>query len=470
MWVLQRPATVFWVAVFLYAALTAVLVQTVVLPHWVPWWHAGHGLLAGLDSVAYHEEAVAAATGIRERGWTAWTLRPEGHLSSGVASALYALTVPEPWVFIPVSAALHASAAVTLLRILEIFAPVRVAVLGILPFVLFPSALTWYTQIQRDGFAVLGLLLVALGWARVARATREPTAGLGRGLLPLVAGEGVVWLARPYLVHVLLPVGVSLAVLVTGMVLAGALRRRRTARTTGRAVVRTWVAALAVWPFVSLSGQRLPEPPPPSLLAPLRGQRPLGPPPPPRGQAYAWTWSHWMPRVIDRRLGGFAKARQAFFQQYPQAGSNMDPDVTLTRAGEVLAYVPRALQVTLFAPFPSQWTGGVTPGATVMRRVAGAEMLVFYLAVAALPWGLWRWRDRVELHVLALYCLGMMLVYALAIPNVGALYRFRYPFATLLIGLGVVSVLVRREPAASPSGREGAVGVPRAASCKPGSG
>lgn len=148
----------------------------------------------------------------------------------------------------------------------------------------------------------------------------------------------------------------------------------------------------------------------------------------------------------------------------------MDSDVTLTRAGEVLAYVPRAPQVTLFAPFPPQWTGGVTPGATVMRRVAGAEMLVCYLAVAALSWGLWRWRDRVELHVLALYCLGMMLVYALAIPNVGALYRFRYPFATLLIGLGVVSVFVRREPAASPSGRAGAVGVLRAASCKPGPG
>jgi len=59
--------------------------------------------------------------------------------------------------------------------------------------------------------------------------------------------------------------------------------------------------------------------------------------------------------------------------------------------------------------------------------------------------------------VLTLYCLGMMLVYALAVPNVGALYRFRYPFATLLIGLAVATALVRREPAVSPPEREAAV-------------
>lgn len=120
----------------------------------------------------------------------------------------------------------------------------------------------------------------------------------------LVAGTGVVWLARPYLVHVLLLVGVSLAVLVTGMVLVGVLRRCGTARTAGRAVVRTWLAALAVWPFLSLSSQRLPEPRPPSLQAPSRGKSPLGPPPRWPRQACAWTWSHWMVRGASAGQGG----------------------------------------------------------------------------------------------------------------------------------------------------------------------
>ncbi len=444
---LRRPAAVLWVAVFLYAALAAILVQTVVLPYWAPRWHAGHGLLAGLDAVSFHEVAVRQAEAIRRDGWLTWTLRPEGHLAAGVLSPLYALTVPEPWVLIPVNAALHATAAVVLFRILEMLAPVRVALLGVLPLVLFPSSLTWYAQIHKDGFAVLGALLAALGWARVARAARDPAASLGRGLLPIVVGAGAVWLARPYLVDVLFGLGIGLAALVTGMVLVGAARGRRAAGTAGRAVIRTWAAALVTWSLVALPGGH-------SYIDAPQMEGGANTPTPPAGEAPSggWTRSRWLPPVVDRGLESLVQARSGFARA--QAGSLVDADVKLTSAAEVTAYLPRALQVALFAPFPSQWAGGVTPGASVMRRVAGAEVLLLYLAVAILPWGLWRWRDRPELHVLVVYCLGMMLVYALAVPNVGALYRFRYPFETLLIGLAVALALVRSAPRGSPPTRE----------------
>src|SRR5262245_7231906 len=123
-WALRRPAVTLWVAAFLYATLTAALVQTVVLPRFTPQWHAGHGLLAGLDSTEFHERAVDAAEAIRREGWMVWTLRPRGQLPVGILSALYALTVPEPWVLIPVNAVLHATAAVVLFRLLRMFAPV----------------------------------------------------------------------------------------------------------------------------------------------------------------------------------------------------------------------------------------------------------------------------------------------------------------------------------------------------------
>jgi hypothetical protein len=119
----------------------------------------------------------------------------------------------------------------------------------------------------------------------------------------------------------------------------------------------------------------------------------------------------------------------------------------------MIAYLPRALHLTLFAPFPSDWLKpGVGAGASAMRRVVGGEMIVFYLAVATLPWVIWRWRARPEMPVLIVYCLGMMLIYTLAIPNLGALHRFRYPYATLLIGLAVAGTLAPKPPGAATEG------------------
>ena len=53
-----------WIALFVTAFLIALLVQLVVLPHIVPQWNAGHGLLIGGDCVGFHQIAVVSATKI----------------------------------------------------------------------------------------------------------------------------------------------------------------------------------------------------------------------------------------------------------------------------------------------------------------------------------------------------------------------------------------------------------------------
>ena len=443
-WARERPGTALWLGVFLYAALVALLVQTIVLPRWVPALHAGHGLLMGLDAETYHNQALYFSRRIHADGWQAWHLRPLGHVPVGLASATYTLIAPEPWSLIPINAALHATAAATLFRILRMIAPVRIALAGVLPLVFFPSALTWYTQIGKDGLSVLGALLVALGWARVAQAAADPDATLGRGLLTILAGGAVAWLGRPYATDVLLGVGIGLGLLLTGVGLVRLARGRWAAGTVRRALVRAWIAALAVWPLGALPGSTTYIAP--AVQSKMPDRRDLG---------HTWTRSAWLPIAIDRRIQGLARARHAFLVIFWEGGANMDTGTTLTSADEVLSYLPRAVHLALFAPFPSDWLGaGASPGASMTRRAAGGEMLVLYAALVALPWGIWRWRDRLEVHVLVLYCLGMILVVGLAVPNAGALFRFRYPYAALLIGLAVATVLTAR-PRGAPATRDG---------------
>jgi hypothetical protein len=57
-----------------------------------------------------------------------------------------------------------------------------------------------------------------------------------------------------------------------------------------------------------------------------------------------------------------------------------------------------------------------------------------YLALVMLPYAIWRWRTRSETWLILLFSVGMMLVLALVVANVGTLYRMRYPYLMSLVG------------------------------------
>ena len=83
---------------------------------------------------------------------------------------------------------------------------------------------------------------------------------------------------------------------------------------------------------------------------------------------------------------------------------------------------------------------GFTP-----RRIAALEMVGVYLALAFIPFAIWRWRRRVEIYVILAFCTGMMLFYAVSITNVGALYRFRYGFIMTVSAVGIAAGLTLAE-------------------------
>ena len=68
-------------------------------------------------------------------------------------------------------------------------------------------------------------------------------------------------------------------------------------------------------------------------------------------------------------------------------------------------------------------------------------MLGVYVALLALLAVAWQWRRRAELWIVVLPCLAILGVYSLAVPNLGALHRFRYGFLMTLVGLGVAGGL-----------------------------
>ncbi|HEX8190425.1 MAG TPA: hypothetical protein VF586_18855 [Pyrinomonadaceae bacterium] len=133
------------------------------------------------------------------------------------------------------------------------------------------------------------------------------------------------------------------------------------------------------------------------------------------------------------RLGSF---RHRFSASYTEAGSGFDSAVRFYDLKSVLLYLPRAFAVGWWAPFPNTWVDAGRRVGSAGKLLSGAETLFMYavelLALAAVlrpPRRLASWL------LLAVTAFGVTAL-ALVVPNVGALYRFRYTFWVLLIVLG----------------------------------
>ena len=471
-------------AIFLYTFLVSALIQLVLLPKVFPEWHAGNGLIAGGDMPAHHGLAVDLAGRIRAEGWSAWELRPAGQAQAGIAAALYALVAPEPWTMIPINAALHATSGVLLAGILLCFDQKwKLAFLAILPLVLFPSAATWYSQLGKDGFSIAGYLASILGWLFLGRFTAKPdTKKLAFGLALILIGAGLIWIVRLYAVDILWVLSGPAAALVI-VVLVINVARRRLAKTW--ALSGTAISTLAFLAIGAMAaGGYVAEPYPISTdFREIDGLTYAGKEQPsgadgkeqpsgadgkeqpsgadgkeqpsgadggqvidePRLQASGtvmWSRANWMPNAIDERLYSLAVTRKGFTTMFPNAASNLDTEITFNAAEDVFEYLPRAAAISLIYPAPADWLGeGSLPQNTLMRRIAGLEMIWVYFALLMLPYALWRWRKRIELWLFLLFNFGMLIAHALVVANLGTLYRMRYPYLMSLVGLALFAGL-----------------------------
>ena len=129
--------------------------------------------------------------------------------------------------------------------------------------------------------------------------------------------------------------------------------------------------------------------------------------------------------------------RERFTARYSKSGSNIDTGVRFRDMKGLLSYLPRAFAVGCCAPFPTMWfVSGQRVGSTG-KLLSGAETLVMYVMGLLALLAVVRPPHRLAASLLlSVSILGVTLL-GLVVPNIGALYRFRYVFWVLLIILGV---------------------------------
>lgn len=429
------PPAVVFLLFFSYATAAALLFQKFLLPL-VASAHHGQGLVEG-DSAYFHAVAVDLAERIRQHGWSEWRLYPTHSADGNVAllAGLYVLFGADPSLLVPVNAALHALTGTLLFLLGRMLSPGRVGTLagmvaGTL-YVVFPSALNWYGQIHKDGFAIAGTALILHAW--MAAETRP--AGRRQVLatmLSALAGVGLILFVRPY--HLAIVFCGALIMLLVKRVPAPSemapTERRRSLALQAALLTAIGIAAYlaprtgadeqsyAKWNKAAVESAAVPG-----------------------RDALDWQWqtTPWLPQTIDRYVEVMARTRAGLIDagvHYYQAASLYDADALPASAPAVAAYAPRALQIALFAPFPARWFEKFSAA----RLVAVGETAIWYLIAPGLLMALFLARTRAMVAIMA-FALFVLTLYGITLANVGTLYRVRYLYLFLMVLVGLLGWL-----------------------------
>lgn len=420
---------------FVFATAAGLLIQWFILPVLLPGLHAGHGLQAGGDWIGFHEYGLKLANALSSEGWSAFELRPVGNFPIAESGVLYFLTgVREPWVVVPLDALIYASAVLAVFNVFCRIAGRRAALIGLVPLVLFPGAIQFYSQVEKDVWAFAGsawLLFVITALMRPTALSWRQCSGL---IVVTFMAAGFAWLVRPYFSVVQLGAFACGGIIaLSSFCLPGGRPRRavRLACLLGCAgVIAVFAAGVpaALWPSLKANNAS-------NLLAVHGSTRPN-----PDCVTQPGELDRLMPAVARRPLQSIASIRADQRAATGYAGSNIDNDACFSRASDVVRYLPRALQIALFAPFPDMWfERGVSIGARAMRAISGLEMLCVYILLPGVALAIWQARGRRRyVFVILAVVVPIVLLLAATIPNIGTLYRMRYGYLQVLAGLGAI--------------------------------
>lgn len=458
-----------WWRVALVVGLAALLVtwfiQLFLLGVLFPHWSDGEGLIRGHDASRFHQRAVEQAQLINEYGWGAWELRPGGWSVAGVLSAWYALTLPAPWIWAPVQSLMFGLGGALLFVVLhEVTESRRIAAIAALAVLALPSAAILYAFPHRDIFIFLGLMLAIFGWSRLAAMQGEPwplSLWLALwGSTAVLAGYLLAWVSRTFAAEIFQGLAGIVFILLSLFAVVHLARRRPLYLGTlaSPVIALALLAAMYAWHAGGEFGRHLATADT-SLVqstelrqesGPASGAGQISETEPEKFSAVArkpladqWHRVGWLPHAIDDRLRRLAGARDRFIVVSGHGRTALDIDVSFRSAQEMLEYLPRALQIGLFSPFVHQWlpSADAPVHRNVERVIVGAEMVFLYPILAFLLFAIWRWARRPVFWLALVPALSWILVYALTVPVVGALVRYRYAAYVVILALALAGLL-----------------------------
>jgi hypothetical protein len=411
----------FVVGVFAYALCVFLLYRLYV----IGWMDTAvkDGILGG-DPRYYETIASVLLEQMRLYGWQAWSLKPAGDGTPGIAAAIYAAFGHKPLLIAVFNAISHALSSLVLVYFLSKFVSTPAAIAGALPFIISPYQMLWFSQLNKDSLNALGVFVFALGLTCVLKPRWKSIPYLALCFCGLL----FVGINRPYAAKMLTLLSATACIVeICWMASAGKVVLRT---AVFRCAGVFFIAAVILFSFQfdwlgrSSSGRTLDE----------FERLECGP----EGK---WNYLSPLTRALEKPLCVIVAQRKnyGFVRDDPNETSRkMSPDLNLELAGtwDVLSYIPRAIALGLLAPFPMDWSFLFITSRSVFLNIVGAEMLAAYVGLAGAAVFFYKRRDARALKVASI-ALGMVILLGLGTPHIGALNRYRYAYLILIEGMGL---------------------------------
>lgn len=425
----DKPYLFYFIGVFIYVHIIGIFIQIFFLPS-IPELHYGYGLLKGGDWEHFHDTAVLCSkiiNGINYSKcenlyqWQDFILIPSyTYYFSGISA---------PWVILPFNALFFATSATTLAAIYAFFSKKNNAMIATLPFILYPSAAIIYGQIHKDVISICGIFIII--YINIYVINSDENLKICKIIKLFILGifaNMMIILVRPYLLQVL-TFGIFFALLIYI-----AIKRKYLINLF---LLIALIITHAFFIYINnLDSQNISKKP-----DVIRIEESIAL----RSDVIKSKESNSLEAVelniVDKVVRKLGSTREAFANGYPNAKSNIDLDIKFESLLDIFSYSPRAIQIGLFSPFPSQWfTEGKSEVGSMMRIISSIEMMVGYLLFVGLlfNFSVNKCVNKIDLLIAFIIPLIILTITSLVVCNVGTLYRMRYGSWQLLNGFGLL--------------------------------
>ena len=405
-----------WVLFFFYSLICGVIFFEFVIPS-ISSLHAPGSTLTP-DSTYFNDVAIRLANDINLHGWTSWKLYPAIAASgqSSYLAILYVFFGVHPLYAVAFNAFFHAFSGVLIyLIVLEILDvknfSKNVAFLSASLFVVFPSAMTWVGQIHKEACLSTGLLLALWGVMKVL--SNKPGRHIAISIFSaLILSLILISSMKPYVLQILAVIILIIITLQCIKIIPSNL--------FSVGVLGAYFLSI-IFIFMSININR------DSDSSWLSGEAFIQ-------HNYSWKRSDYLPEFFDRKIQAIAASRVAAISSglAINANSMIDIEIKPANAIETFKYIPRALQVSLLAPFPNTWF----KSANIVGLVSALEMMIFYITFFGLLFFIQLRIFNYKILLCLIFACLPLAVFGISSPNIGTLYRIRYTFEMMLLMLG----------------------------------
>ncbi len=387
-----------------------------------PAYHAESGLLTN-DAIYFHNIAIELAGKIQESGWSNWKLWPAlgCGLNVSMLSILYVFFGSDPSLAIPVNAILHASSGVLLYLIATNVCPGRVGhtagIIASLFFITFPSSMNWYAQIHKDSYAITGLFLVLYSWVWWL-SVDDSSKRTFYFFMGNIIGIFLLFSVRPYALDILFLVTMQFSLIAIGLCI---YKRKIITKSVG-AIVLVILIGLIVVEKDAFNTKDLYSQTEDAYSLKCEATK-----------SWEWGSSSYVPKLIDNYAKASTRIRLRLICAGIDSNSIIDSHTVPENLQKMLIYVPRVLQVGLFAPFPNTWFSNFS----ITRIVGNVEILIWYLLVPGIILLVYQQKSP-KIYLILIFSITYLTIYSYVTANLGTLHRVRYPFVMLLMLLGAL--------------------------------